>query len=56
LFNDAGEKLLGCPAQHLYELKAGGNDEAHEKVFADALFKSFTAKASSALIYALFDG
>jgi len=44
VFNDAGEKMLGCTAQHLYELKSGGNDEAYEKVFADALFKTHVVK------------
>eukprot|EP01036_Dinobryon_divergens_P023274 gene23274-31602_t len=40
LFNDAAEKLLGCSAQILYELRVEGNEAAYEKVFSDALFRS----------------
>lgn len=46
LFNDAAEKLLGCPAQTLFELRSDMNEAAYEKIFSDALFKTFVCKVN----------
>ena len=38
--------MLGCPAQTLHELRVEGNEAAFEKIFSDALFKTFVCKVS----------
>jgi replication factor A1 len=47
LFNDQAEKLLGCvTANELNAYKEQGDEIAYEKVFSDALFKTFVMRVS----------
>lgn len=46
VFNDQAEVMLGVKAQDLYNFRtADNNEQAYEKVFADALFKTYICKA-----------
>lgn len=41
LFNETAEKLLGVPASKLHEYRTQGQEVEYEKIFQDALFKTF---------------
>lgn len=45
VFNEQAERLLGVPAQTLHDYRTENNEADYEKVFSDALFKTFLCKA-----------
>jgi replication factor A1 len=45
MFNDQGEKMLGYTAKQLHDMKKAGEESSFDKVFKDALFRSFIVKA-----------
>lgn len=44
LFDEQAQKLLGATAQQLFELRASGNNDEYERIFANALFKKFIVR------------